>query len=91
MTEKRKFPEQIRRKNLRVYQAMDKTGVTVSYLAKYMRKARETISRDLQKDLPTEKQDKLISAIYAAANARKAEQEAETEGKEVADSEYKNE
>ena len=91
MTEKRKFPEQIRRKNLRVYQAMDKTGMTVSYLAKYMRKARETISRDLQKDLPTEKQDKLIIAIHAAANARKAEQEAETEGKEVADSEYKTE
>ena len=58
---------QIRRRNLRVYYALDSSGLTVKELAEYLGVRRETLSKRLQKDLDESTKDDLIYLISVAA------------------------
>ena len=73
---------QIRRKNLRVFQALDDNGITITSLAKFIGVRREGLSKKLQKNLSEAQQDELIRLIYTAANVQTAQEAPQEEQKE---------
>lgn len=59
--------KQIRRCNLRVYTELDKTDLTLQDLAQKLGIRRETLSKKLQRVIPDQEQDRIITEIRRAA------------------------